>query len=206
MQTAKVAVSVVIDLGFDLRYGTDTIRWVDRDALNSESENKAHAAPYRATRAGALRKLLRKLDLPNSAVFVDLGSGKGRVLLIAAQFGFKKVVGVEFSRELCELARENVKVFARRAQTNPCIEIVEADVARYPIESDQNVFFIYNPFHGAVMTRLLENLRSSVTQFPRKIWLIYNTPIHGEEVGNSGLFGACQEFEFGGTEFKVYKN
>ncbi len=206
VQTFKVACSVVVDTGFDLRYGTDTMRWVEIKALNFESEHKVNATSYRATKAGPLQKLMRKLDLPKAGVFVDLGSGKGRVLLIAAQVGFEKIVGVEFLRELCEIARENVNAFARRTHTAARIDVVESDVASYRIGSTHNVFFIYDPFDEVVMAQLLANLRSSVTQFPRKIWLIYNTPIHDAIIGESQLFCEGDEFEISGTRFKVYHN
>jgi 16S rRNA G966 N2-methylase RsmD len=206
LRTSKVACSVVGDIGFDIRYGTDTMRWVEMKALNFESEHKVNAASYRATKAGPLRKLMHKLDLPKDGVFVDLGSGKGRVLLIAAQVGFEKIIGVEFSRELCEIARENVKAFAIKTHTTARIEVVESDVASYRIEPAHNVFFIYNPFGEVVMTQFLANLRRSVTQFPHKIWLIYNTPIHHKAVSASGLFSVVQEFEIRGTEFRVYNN
>jgi SAM-dependent methyltransferase len=204
--TFKVALSVIIDLGFDLRYGTDTMGWVQVKTLDFESEHKGNAARYSATKSRPLQMLMRKLGLPRDGVFVDLGSGKGRVLLIAAQFDFKRIVGVEFSPELCDIARENVKTFTEKAQTIARIDVVEADVASYCIESEQNVFFMFNPFDKVVTDRLLANLHASVTQFPRKIWLIYNTPVHDEAVSKAELFCACQEFEITGNEFKVYSN
>jgi SAM-dependent methyltransferase len=204
--TIKAVVSTVLDVHFDLRYGTDTLRRVEMNTLNFESEHKIHATWYQPTQAGPLRDILRKLDLPKDGVFVDLGSGKGRVLLIAAQFGFKKVVGVEFSRELCEIACDNVKVFTQRTHITARIDVVESDVAAYPIEPDQEVFFMNNPFEEVVMNGVLANLRSSVTQFPRKIWLIYHNPRCGELVANSELFCACQEIKTSGSKFRVYNN
>jgi predicted RNA methylase len=198
VETFKAALSVVVDIGFDLRYGTDTMRWVEI--------HRQHAESYRATKAAPLRSLMRKLNLPKGGVFVDLGSGKGRVLLIAAQLGFNRIVGVEFSGELCEIARENVKAFSRRTQLAARIDIVKSDVASYLIESEQSVFFMYNPFDGVVMARVLTNLRSSITRFPRRIWLIYNKPAHDEAVSKSDLFSACQEFQIRGNRFKVYSN
>jgi len=198
VETVKAALRVVGDIGFDLRYGTDTTRSVEI--------HRQHAESYRATEAASLMSLMRKLNLPKGGVFVDLGSGKGRVLLIAAQLGFKRIVGVEFSGELCEIARENVKAFSRRTQLAARIDIVRSDVANYLIESEQSVFFMYNPFDEVVMARVLTNLRSSITRFPRRIWLIYGKPVHDEAVSKSDLFSACEEFQIRGTRFKVYSN
>lgn len=206
VRTAKVAGSVVVDLGFDLLYRTDTMRWVWAEDLGANSEHDVNAVSYQATKARPLRKLMRKLDLPRDRAFVDLGSGKGRVLLLAAQFGFEKVVGVEFSPRLCDIARQNVKTFAKRTRMTPCVDVIESDVALYDIEPEQCIFFIYNPFDDVVMERLVLNLRDSLHQFPRKVWLLYNTPIHATVIERSGLFCSCEEFECGGSEFKVYKN
>ena len=206
VDTVKVIVSTVLDVHFDLCYGTDTLRRVNLNTLNFESEHKIDATWYQPTQAKPLRDILRKLDLPKDGVFVDLGSGKGRVLLIAAQFRFKKVVGVEFSPELCEIACENVNVFTQRTHITAQIDVVESDVAIYPIEPDHKVFFLNNPFQEQVMNRVLANLRSSVTQFPRKIWLIYHNPRLCEVVANSELFCACQEFKTSGGTFRAYNS
>jgi SAM-dependent methyltransferase len=204
--TIKAIVSAVLDVHFDLRYGTETLRRVELNTLNFESEHKRDATWYQPTQAGPLRDILRMLNLQKDDVFVDLGSGKGRVLLIAAQSRFKKVVGVEFSRELCEVACDNVKVFAQRTHIAARIDVVECDVATYPIEPNHKVFFMNNPFQEVVMNRVLANLRSSVAQFPRKIFLIYHNPSLCEVVADSELFCAWQEFKTSGGKFMVYNN
>jgi hypothetical protein len=52
------------------------------------------------------------------------------------------------------------------------------------------------------MNEVLANLRISVTQFPRKIWLIYHKPSLCEVVTNCELFRACQEFKTSGGKFQ----
>ena len=79
LQTGKVAGSVILDLSFDFLHGTDTMRWVWVEDLGANSEHDANAVGYRATKAGPLRALIRKLDLQRGLTFVDLGSGKGRM-------------------------------------------------------------------------------------------------------------------------------
>jgi cyclopropane fatty-acyl-phospholipid synthase-like methyltransferase len=111
----KAISRVALDIAFDLRYGTDTIRCTEMNTLAFQSENKKLATLYQASEPQPLRSIMRKLDLPKDSSFVDLGSGKGRVLLIAAQFGFQRVIGVEFSRELCEIARERKSLHPKDA-------------------------------------------------------------------------------------------
>ena len=192
------------DFLFDLIYGTDTRRLVEIEALDTESENKAHAVQYQATKARPFLKLLQKLRLPHESVFVDFGSGKGRTLLIAARYGFRKVIGIEFSPQLCEVARRNAAVFPKAALKHSVIEVVERDAALQPIDAEMNVFYMYNPFDGIVLSRVLENIRGSLATSPRKIWLIYNTPRHDSVIEQAGLFQESSLHEIGGTQFKVY--
>lgn len=180
------------------------------NTLSVESEHKKDALPYIPTQISPLRTVLRKLDLPKDGAFVDLGSGKGRVLLIAAQSGFQRIVGVEFSRELCEIARENVKIFLRQTQITAQIEVIESDVATWPVHRGDNVFFMFHPFKKTVLARFLDNLQNSLTEFPRKIWLVYNNPTeeHAEVIADSKLFSVSQEFQPSGASypFRVYHN
>jgi SAM-dependent methyltransferase len=207
-ETFGSVVRVVADLCFDLRFGTDTVRWVEINSLHFESEHKKDGFSYIPSPVRPLRTLLRKLDLPKDGVFVDFGSGKGRVLLIAAQSGFQRIIGVEFSPQLCQIARENIKAFLRKTQITARMEVVESDAATLPIDRECNVIFMYHPFEKVVLTQVLANLRSSLMQFPRKIWVIYNNPVDHEVLANSKLFSASQEFKFNGVPFpfRVYQN
>lgn len=205
IETVKIATSVSIDLLFDWRYGTDTIRWVERAAIDTSSENKPRSTPYQATKARPLLRLLEALVLPRDSVFVDIGSGKGRVLLIASGYGFRKVVGIEFSGTLCNIARKNVEVFGKSAQLRSPIEVVEADATQYRFRPEERVFYMYNPFDASVMAQVIENLRGSLKTNPRKVWLIYNTPVHHEVVHQSGLFKTDSYVENAGNRFRIYE-
>jgi SAM-dependent methyltransferase len=206
VQTAKVATSVIADLSFDWRYGTDTTRWVLKDDLGAVGENKIHSVRYQPTKARPLRNLLNSLDLPRDRGFVDFGSGKGRVLLIAAQCGFQKIIGVEFSPGLCESTRQNVEIFKRRCGVTARIDIVMSDVTHYRIQPDESIFFMYNPFDAVVMEQVVANLRQSVALTPRPVWLIYNTPICQHVIEKAGMFTNRLFREIGGSNFLVYAN
>ena len=133
-ETIQAIVSKFEDHAFDLRYGTNTAQRLDLKDLHIISENKSRGVNYMPTHSKPFRKLVRELDLPRDKVFVDLGSGKGKVLILAAQCGFKRVVGVEFSRDLCLDARKNVVTFQRRARIKIDAAIVESDAVDYAIK------------------------------------------------------------------------
>jgi SAM-dependent methyltransferase len=203
-QTAAIASNVLIDLSFDWRHGTDTMRWVQPDALGALTSNQAHSAPYQATKVRPFLQLLRALRLPLDCNFVDIGSGKGRVLLIAAEFGFDKVVGLEFSPALCEVARNNARIYAGTRRRLSPIEIVETDAAQYRFAPRDQVLFMYNPFDAFVMNEVLRNLRESLEAHPRPTWLIYNIPTHHDLISTSGLFATSSQQTIGGNQFRIY--
>ncbi len=205
-RTFQIGFNVFADLAFDWKYGTDTMRWVDVNSLQVSSDNQARSAPYQATKVRPFLGLLGQLPLPDGSVFVDLGSGKGRVLLLASQYPFKRIVGLEFSGHLCATARNNVKLFQRKARVLAPVEVIKTDVTRYSFQDDENVFYMYNPFDAQVLAQALIGVRKSIEQQPRKVWMIYNTPMQRDTIDQAGLFVGHQLYEIGGTEFRVYHN
>ena len=206
--TCKIAFSSATDRCFDWRYGTDTYQAVDVEELQARSNNSQHAVHYQATKAGPFKKLLRHLQLPANSVFVDYGSGKGRVVMLAAQQArrFKRVVGLDFSPRLCAIARRNVETFRRRVGSLAPVAILEADATAHEPSADANVFFFYNPFNEVILRQVIARIGQSLTSHPRPIWLIYGTPLHAQVIEQSGLFQSPTALSFGGMEFRVYTN
>jgi SAM-dependent methyltransferase len=119
-------------------------------------------------------------------VFIDLGCGKGRVLLQAARLPFKRVVGVELSLELADVARANVQSCARRLEC-PDLEIVAHDVTTYDVPDDVTVVYMYNAFRGHILQGALDRLVESHRRNPRRMRLIYRTPQEHDRVVASGF-------------------
>jgi SAM-dependent methyltransferase len=202
----RTIASMIGDHWFDYCYGTDTIEIIELDKLDITSENKRFGMRYEVTRARPLRKLLRVLDLPKSGVLVDFGSGKGRVLMIAAEYGFRKVVGVEFSRQLCDTARKNLVKFQNKLVRDLPVEILEMDVVDYEVRPDENIFFLFNPFDVGIVDTVVGNIAKSLEQDPRRAWLIYQYPEFRSAVDANGSFVETGRYEWGGCEFIVYRN
>lgn len=113
-------------------------------------------------------------------VFVDFGSGKGRIVLLAATYRFRRVIGLEFLPELNAIARENLDRARRRLRCAD-VELVTADATSWPIPRDMTVAFFYNPFHGDLLSRVLDNIESSLRAAPRDITILFANPLHFEE-------------------------
>ncbi len=134
---------------------------------------------YFPTAFDELRTVLASLQPGPRDVFVDIGAGKGRALLVAAAFPFRSVIGVEVARTLCADARANV---ARCADGLACrdVRVVEADGARWPIPEETTFVYLYNPFHGERLIRLFANIAASLAAAPRELMIVYNNPSHFE--------------------------
>lgn len=204
-RTYQSVISVVEDLCFDMKYGVSTSKIVKRENLDISEQSKEHSQEYKPTRIRHIRLLIKELNLPGNSVFVDMGSGMGRILLLASFFNFKRIRGVEISGRLCEIARRNIEIFEKKLNQPLNIEIVNEDVLKYEINKDENVFYFYNPFDNYVMEIILERIIRSLTEYPRKAWLILNnfTPF-SDMIENKFKLQAIKKFIYGGTEIAVY--
>lgn len=202
--TAAILLSYAADYSFDWRYGTDTRTWASLDSLAISSANKAHGEMYQPTLALPLTQLWRSLPLPADSVLVDLGCGKGRVLLSAALAGLATARGVEFSPELCRIARRNCAEFAARTHVTTTFEVIEADVVDYAIRPDETVFFLYNPFDAAILRRVLHAIGQSCATHPRPVWIIYRNAVHRSVIDEAPGFVRMRDFVFWGLDFAVF--
>ena len=162
------------DKDFDLRFGIDTAEGVPRWKLNDViSANKRFASSYVPSQEKDVLMLLSLLPVcPQEYLFVDIGSGKGKVLLLAAEYGFKRIVGVEFSPHLHAIAEANVSHYLGNSSRDCQIECRCLDAADYPIPSDKLVMFLYNPFEAVVIQSILRRLQESLRVCDRQVFVI----------------------------------
>lgn len=201
------AVLYLYELGdryFDLFNGTETSRVVEAVDLVAAGVHKQHGFRYHATRARPFRRLMRALRLPPGQVFVDIGSGKGRVLLLALDFGFQKLVGVEYSAQLCEIARQNLDAVRRRRGFATPVEVHCCDAAEYDFHDDETVIYLYNPFDAVVLAKVMERLCASLRRAPRRMWLLYLHPRWHSAIESTGMFTWASLHSFGKIEFAVF--
>jgi predicted RNA methylase len=114
--------------------------------------------------------------------FIDMGSGKGRVLFVAAEYPFRKVIGVEFSNALHEDALANLKRYKYSGRRCGDIEAVHADARDFEFPDDNLVIYLFNPFGPEVMERMLANLESSLERHPRHVIVAMLWPDHSDVV------------------------
>jgi SAM-dependent methyltransferase len=165
---------------FDRRHGVDTAGIIHLGGLRITSANRDAGVRYQPTDPADFRDLIAKLPIDyREYIFVDFGSGKGRALLLASALPFKRIIGVEFSAELNEVARRNIARFPADRQRCRTIEIVTIDATEYEIPAEPAVLYFYNPFREPVLRRVLAGVRRSVGEHPRSVFVVLtgNAPL-----------------------------
>jgi SAM-dependent methyltransferase len=195
-----------IDRRFDKSLGTETGVVVENAALaDVTSANLARGIRYEPTRARPFRRLLREAGVTPRGTFVDIGCGKGRVLMLAVEHGFARVTGVDYSPALCALAQRNLDILRGRTGLRFDATVHAMDAADYAFQPDDTVVFLYNPFDETVLRGVLDNLGASLRAHPRELRLIYHRPLWRGVVDESQLFGPAEVYCFGGCDFAVYR-
>ena len=164
---------------FDARHGTDTSSMVMPWDLPSLAAADPQVYHYETLPSAAIRSILTALPVNiENFVLVDLGCGKGRVLMVAAEFPFAQIVGVELATELAQIARENVRRY--RASQKACREIViqQGDALAYEFPLQPLVVFLFNPFGSQTLKCVCRNLKASLRHVPRPAYVIYVNPLH----------------------------
>lgn len=171
---ALVAIQQRIDSRFDRKYGTDTSGVIALSDLPIPNESVKFGHHYEPTSVKTFNQIMSNLGLNHADFeFVDFGSGKGRILLLASRYPFRRIVGVEFAPDLNAVASKNVEIWDRRRHRATEIEIVTADAADFLIPDSPLVAFFFSPFKGELMRRVVGNITASWSTNPRPIYIIF---------------------------------
>jgi hypothetical protein len=157
----------------------DLTRRVHTGVAHESPGAAADYFPYLPTRPSKVRKVLR--DLPINAYreysFIDLGSGKGRVLLVAAERPFHLIQGIEYDAALHHQAEQNIRGYIESKKPGSRIESQNMDAMDYCFPPGNLVVFLFNPFGPRVLNRVLGNLVASLESSPRIIFLTLVNPV-----------------------------
>jgi SAM-dependent methyltransferase len=185
-----------LDRRFDRKHGTETSDRIELDRLDVVGAHRDQGVYYEPTSTRIFRHIMDRVTrtVPcEPFVFLDYGSGKGRTLLMASDYPFQSILGVEFSKELHETALRNIAAYKGRRQRCTRLHSVHADATEFmPPGSDLLIYF-FNPFLKDVMSRVLANVAHVVRASGRRVVLVYLNPLSSEAVEGSGLFVRREE-------------
>lgn len=171
----RLRIERVRNLVFDLRHGTDT---------HAEASLASQGVPLQDTERGRgiyrpfwepdFHHFVRTLDVdPASYTFVDYGSGKGKLLLLAADYPFAEIIGVEYAPALHDIAVKNVAAYGSRTQKCTAIRCVHADAMAWTPPSVPSIYFIGNAFDAATTRVVVGNIERSLPSQGVPSFLVY---------------------------------
>lgn len=202
-----------LDRRFDKKYKVETAGKVALATLTINSLNKCDGIYYEPTPEKVFHSIMRGLKIDYERYdFVDYGSGKGRVLLMASRYPFRKIVGVEFGAELAKVADKNIRCFNDRKRLCENIESVCMDAVEFQIPSGNVVLYFFNPFTSDVMEKIVGKIEASYNAIPRNIVVVYYHPQSSRLFDKLGFMtkaeSASRIVDFSSPQFRgfvVYK-
>ena len=194
------------------RYGDMEYDWEHR--VNTSSGTVGWRArllgmlhsPYQPTEPALFREMMASLPIDFSGfTFIDIGSGKGRTLLMASEYPFQEIVGIELITELHRAAEENIRAWhssAHPVSSERCsqIETVLGDARDFEFPEEPLVLYFFNPLPERAFAEVIERLKNSLERTPRPAWIVYHNPLLERVLTRSDLF-----IRVGGTaQFAIY--
>ena len=164
---------------FDLEFGVRTSGLVAGRHLKSGHGADRHNTAYFGVAPSVFREMVvrwRRLK-PGVGIdeyaFVDLGAGMGRAMLLAAEFPFRAVVGVELNPTLARIGRKNMALWRASGRAKAPIRMVCGDAAEFELPAGPCVVFMFNPFGAPVMKRLLATWRRALAGREDRVDILY---------------------------------
>lgn len=161
---------------FDRRHGVETTATVSREGLyGMPAELREHAGVYAPSNVALFRRIVRKSGVdPSDFTFVDLGSGKGRIAMVAAEYRFRAILGIEADTRLHEAATENLRRWGGAAADSR-ISVVNADARIAGLPEDNLFIYMYSPFRGPVFRAVAERLAQLAREPARAVVIAYSS-------------------------------
>jgi SAM-dependent methyltransferase len=171
---------------FDAKHKVDTSGLIYAEALAWGHEHDHESAGYYATAPSIFHRALARWSeaLAGSAyemsdyTFVDIGCGKGRVVMMASEYAFREIVGVELNPGLAKIARKNLRMWTRSARACSDLRLVKGDALSFPLPGGPVVLFFFNSFEREMVRMWLERLVDAAASRSAPIDLIYVHPEH----------------------------
>ncbi len=174
---------------FDTEHATDTSGLIWGESLHSGHRHDTWNTAYYGIAPSVFRQALQLLRERAALdwsrfTFIDVGSGKGRAVLMASQQPFARVLGIELSPELHRIAEKNLALVSRSETSPSRVVMVHADAAEFPWSTELAdaplagplLFFLYNPFSRPVLEKFLKRVESTLASAKGEVYILFINP------------------------------
>ena len=173
---------------FDRQYGTETSGVVPVRMIASDSSLASKINPYCGSQPSIIRRAITALGKVDEFHFVDLGCGKGRAMIVASEFPFRSITGVELSPRLAKIASRNMAKVELRFPTRKPIVAIEGNAVKFPLPEGKVVVFFYHSFGEDLLSQLIGEIEFRLLSGHDPIFFIYYNPVHGNVLDGSAAF------------------
>lgn len=154
---------------FDLRHGVDTSGLIPGRKLRSGHPHDRANTAYWGTAPSLFRGLIAQWqqtlqETPHSLseyTLIDIGCGKGRVLMLASEFPFRRIVGLELNPDLARIAQANLALWTTAPHACNDIEALQLDALDFTLPDRPVLLYLFHPFEVRVLRPFLERLQTS---------------------------------------------
>ncbi len=159
-------------------------------------------SPYQPTDPALFREMMVSLLIDfEQFTFIDLGSGKGRTLLMASEYPFQRIIGVELIGELHKAAEENIREYQSPTQRCANIEAVLADAREFEFPDEPLLLYLFNPLAASALAEVLRKLHQSLARAPRLLWVVYHNPLLENVVDTSSFLEKVRDT----SQYSLYR-
>jgi SAM-dependent methyltransferase len=173
---------------FDLEFGVRTSGLVAGRHLTTGHRHDRHATAYYAVAPSVFRAMIvrwRRCRPPapspsappsppiDAFTFIDLGAGMGRALLLASEFPFHAILGVELNPTLARIGSRNLALWRAAGRARAPMRMLCRDAAEFELPSGPCVAFLFNPFAAPVLRRMLRNWAAAGAERASPLDILY---------------------------------
>lgn len=162
---------------FDIKRKIDTHTWLPIEKFDENIKNIENGTLYMCSWTSIIKKATLKMkklshfDFNNSD-FIDIGCGKGKVLIVWDEILKEKIriFGIDYSEQLVSTCLKNLRNIELRHE----IKVIKNDITEVDFSEfkDNIVIYMYNPFNKIILQILLSKIKD------KNICIIYNNPIY----------------------------
>ena len=174
---------------FDRRHGVETVAMLDRHELTGMPvEIRQHAGAYVPTNPSLFRRMIRKAGVdPRQFTFIDLGCGKGRIVIAAADYPFKAIIGIESDAAVYETAKRNLDHW-QETHSDPRLKLIHGDARNFEAPPGNLFIYMYSPFRGPIFEQVAERLGDLAGEPGRAVVIAYSADWEADILERTGRF------------------
>ncbi len=164
---------------FDLRYGVKTSGIIPGRFLKTGHRHDRHSTAYFGVAPSVFHRIMRRWQKSRPCApveeftFVDAGAGMGRAMLLASDYPFRRIEGIELNPRLAAIARKNAAKWRTVGRADSPMRVTSGDAVEFPYPKGPCLVFLFNPFGASVMRRLLARLSDAFANLPSQLDLLY---------------------------------